>query len=159
MFAAHEPEQRATDKYDHTGNDYPPLSKQPHRLFNEARLRARGCTNDISGRFFYRCGFCIVRCVGSLVDSTVVDRRVVIGDHFTIVNNRFVDGRLINFATNTGKLFSQRREFVVANFDQRLLLRYVGTLKLADALLYLLFTRRQLWLVVAGLAIRAVDVA
>ena len=61
-----------------------------------------------------------------------------------VINNRVVDGRLIDFTTNTCKLLAQCCKFVVPNFDQRLLLRYIGSLELGDAMLNLLFSSQRL---------------
>mgnify|MGYP000511847078 CR=1 FL=1 len=52
------------------------------------------------------------------------------------LSRRIVDGRrLVYFAANIGQLLAQRRQLVVANFNQRLLVRDIGSFELGDAVL------------------------
>ena len=145
--AAHEPEQHAGCKDDRSADDRPDTRQRIDNPVDQRRFGARRRGDDsgwwLDRRIRVRIhGICVVR--RNLVrihEQFIIGRCIVrvVSQHVGIV-----DRRLVNLAADVRQFLPQCCQFVIADFDQRPLLRYVGRLEFGDPIEDLLLARHRL---------------
>ena len=86
--------------------------------------------NGICSRVFNGC-FVVHRVVGDKISICIINQ--------FIIGKRIVQSRFVDLTANARQFLAQLRKFIVTNFNQRLLLRYICGLQLGDAIQDFLF--------------------
>ena len=148
--AAQEPQEHDTGEDQGTRNNQDPrICGYADYLVEQRRFGTGRRRNHVARRSNRCVGFLLRRVrhfgIFGFSEKFVFGRKFVLG-HFGLITLGLEALRLVEVAANLGQFLAQRCQFVVANLDQRLLLRHIRAFELGDTIENLLLAKRYLGL-------------